>query len=425
MKNIKQEQGVTLIALIIMIILILILTKTAVTILAGSDGIVNETETSLSIAEISSLKEKISDDTIQNIIGNYSNLEYDRKTKIVYLKKNNGEREIIIELTKIRNEDMYLEHVHYHEYAFYNGETEIGTEHPTSAGEYVEKCKTCGEIKETHTMTENVPIDGVNHYTYLCTCGIKGNIVKHTSSSDATNTTPQTCTVCGMKLLEIKNVTITGYDVYVYGIDENEVDRVQFPSWTNNNGQDDLRSNWYTNSTASGTYQGNGTWYYRVNISDHNNEVGIYYTQYYVYKNSTSWDDRLINGSATITVPTENEPLYIKLWQYPQAENSSSTTVIINGTNYVSTGGSTRDDLANFWYERTYTVNVPVGTEITIKSNYGSSTQWYKDNNYVKASETTKFRMPPNATSLFVVPDVGGYNNSKRNVYYTTNVILY
>ena len=83
----------------------------------------------------------MSDDTIQNIIGNYSNLEYDRKTKIVYLKKNNGEREIIIELTKIRNEDMYLEHVHYHEYAFYNGETEIATEHPTSAGEYVEKCK--------------------------------------------------------------------------------------------------------------------------------------------------------------------------------------------------------------------------------------------------------------------------------------------
>ena len=109
MKNIKQEQGVPLIALIIMIILILILTKTAVTILAGSDGVVNETETSLSIAEISSLKEKIredikieemkakltgekiSDDTIESIISPYSNLEYDILEEIIYIKKENNE----------------------------------------------------------------------------------------------------------------------------------------------------------------------------------------------------------------------------------------------------------------------------------------------------------------------------------------------
>ena len=62
---------------------------------------------------------------------------------------------------------------------------------------------------------------------------------------------------------------------------------------------------------------------------------------------------------------------------------------------------------------------------ITIKSNYGSSTQWYKDYNYVKASEKTKFRMPPNATNLFVVPNVVGYDASMRHIQSTTNVILY
>ncbi len=86
---------------------------------------------------------------------------------------------------------------------------------------------------------------------------------------------------------EIKNVTSSGYDVYVYGVSDagSGVNRVQFPTWTESNGQDDIQSNWQTNSSALGKNQGNGTWYYRVNVSNHNNESGTYNTHIYLYDN--------------------------------------------------------------------------------------------------------------------------------------------
>ena len=89
---------------------------------------------------------------------------------------------------------------------------------------------------------------------------------------------------------EVKNLTTTGYDVYVYGITDTQsgVNRVQFPTWTNANGQDDIQSNWWypSNTVAKGTKQADGTtWVYHVNIKDHKNEVGLYYTHVYVYDN--------------------------------------------------------------------------------------------------------------------------------------------
>jgi prepilin-type N-terminal cleavage/methylation domain-containing protein len=87
---------------------------------------------------------------------------------------------------------------------------------------------------------------------------------------------------------EIKNVTSSGYDVYVYGVSDamSGIARVQFPTWTEYNGQDDIQANWETNSTATGVNQGNGTWYYRVNVSSHNNESGIYNTHVWIYDNA-------------------------------------------------------------------------------------------------------------------------------------------
>ncbi len=88
--------------------------------------------------------------------------------------------------------------------------------------------------------------------------------------------------------VEVKNVTSTGYDVYVYGVADSSsgVNRVQFPTWTEYNGQDDLLSSWQTNPQVTGQNQGNGTWYYRVNISSHNNESGKYITHIYIWDNA-------------------------------------------------------------------------------------------------------------------------------------------
>lgn len=88
--------------------------------------------------------------------------------------------------------------------------------------------------------------------------------------------------------VEIKNISLTGYDVYVYNVVDNYsgVNRVQFPTWTENNGEDDIQENWQINTIAKGTLQPDGTtWIYRVNITDHNNEYGLYNTDVYIYDN--------------------------------------------------------------------------------------------------------------------------------------------
>ena len=88
--------------------------------------------------------------------------------------------------------------------------------------------------------------------------------------------------------MEIKNVTPAGYDVYVYGVKDNGsgVNRVQFPTWTESKGQDDIQPNWQTDESSKGTKQADGTtWVYHVNITDHKTEAGEYNTHIYAYDN--------------------------------------------------------------------------------------------------------------------------------------------
>ena len=82
-----------------------------------------------------------------------------------------------------------------------------------------------------------------------------------------------------------------GYRVYAQ-VETNggaPIDRVQFPTWTDKNGQDDIQKNWENNSAASGTF---GAWsvdgqqynyMYYVDVSDHNNEYAGYNTHVYAY----------------------------------------------------------------------------------------------------------------------------------------------
>lgn len=82
--------------------------------------------------------------------------------------------------------------------------------------------------------------------------------------------------------VQVTNVTTEGYDVSCTVTDDVGVNRVQFPTWTDANGQDDLLSEWSTNPKASGTRNGD-VWTFHVNIADHNNERGTYWTHIYAY----------------------------------------------------------------------------------------------------------------------------------------------
>ena len=80
----------------------------------------------------------------------------------------------------------------------------------------------------------------------------------------------------------VSDVTETGYTVNCTVTDNTWINRVQFPTWTAYNEQDDIVPDWATNSLCSGTADGD-TYTYRVNISDHNYELGEYITHIYAY----------------------------------------------------------------------------------------------------------------------------------------------
>ena len=81
---------------------------------------------------------------------------------------------------------------------------------------------------------------------------------------------------------KVTNVTSSGYTVSCKVTDNTGVDRVQFPTWTNYQGQDDIFASWQTNPAASGKKNGD-IYTYQVHISAHNYESGQYITHIYAY----------------------------------------------------------------------------------------------------------------------------------------------
>ena len=127
------------------------------------------------------------------------------------------------------------------------------------------------ELDRGQTGTQSVVV-------YALNVGGGGNAIIGSGTVNITSdTTPPT-----ISNVSISNLTSSGYTISCTAIDANGVDRVQFPTWTTANGQDDLFANWTVNSAASGTKNGN-TYTYNVRISDHKNERGEYTTHIYAY----------------------------------------------------------------------------------------------------------------------------------------------
>jgi len=133
--------------------------------------------------------------------------------------------------------------------------------------------------------------------------------------------------------VEVKNVTKDGYDVYVYGVADtggSGISTVRFPTWTVANGQDDLPGTW-----PAGTNQGNGTWYFRVNASDHNNEEGYYNTHIYIYDNAGNQATAASQNNVYVdrtppTAPTDMQFVYGDWSRYTQGTWASQTIYAAN-----------------------------------------------------------------------------------------------
>jgi hypothetical protein len=116
-----------------------------------------------------------------------------------------------------------------------------------------------------------------NYITHIYAYDIAGNA----ASANAGQTyIDKTCPV--ISDVEVTDVDGTGYTVKCKVTDDKGVNRVQFPSWTKYNDQDDIISDWGSNSKASGTKDGD-YYTYRVKCSEHNNESGKYMTHIYAY----------------------------------------------------------------------------------------------------------------------------------------------
>ena len=85
--------------------------------------------------------------------------------------------------------------------------------------------------------------------------------------------------------VQVVDIDATGYTVTCCVEDAEGIAKVQFPTWTVADDQDDLAENWQNNPNCRGTQDGT-KWSFRVNDKDHNYERGYYATHIYAYDNN-------------------------------------------------------------------------------------------------------------------------------------------
>ena len=177
---------------------------------------------------------------------------------------------------------------------------------------------------------------------------------------------------------KVTNVDSTGYTVTCTVTDASGVNRVQFPTWTEKNGQDDLLSNWEVSSKASGTRNGN-TFTFRVKTSDHNNESGVYHTHIYAYDNSYRGNCAgAVTLTATVPVPTvavTGVSLNKTSLSFTGTGSSQTLTATVspsNATNKTLTWSSSNTSVATVSNGVVKAVGFGTAT-ITAKSNNGKT----------------------------------------------------
>ena len=177
---------------------------------------------------------------------------------------------------------------------------------------------------------------------------------------------------------KVTNVDSTGYTVTCTVTDASGVNRVQFPTWTEKNGQDDLLSGWEVSPKASGTRNGN-TFTFRVKTSDHNNESGVYHTHIYAYDNSYRGNCAgAVTLTATVPVPTvavTGVSLNKTSLSFTGTGSSQTLTATVspsNATNKTLTWSSSNTSVATVSNGVVKAVGFGTAT-ITAKSNNGKT----------------------------------------------------
>ena len=223
---------------------------------------------------------------------------------------------------------------------------------------------------------------------------------------------------------EVKNLTATGYDVYVYNVADagSGVHRVQFPTWTESNGQDDIISDWVTNSKSTGIKQSDGTtWVYHVNTTDHKNEYGKYNTHIYAYDNLGN--SKMI-GNVEPTVPGVTVTYNYSENGGTSATKTSATvgynlavdlTPTATKSGYTFVGWNTNKDATT----ALSSLNAPASGATLYAIFKKDITATYKYWNGSAATSTTKSATVYNKTTSATITAPTLANSSKDGITYT------
>lgn len=127
--------------------------------------------------------------------------------------------------------------------------------------------------------------------------------------------------------VQITDITNDGYTVTCEATDNADGSgmlKVCFPSWTDANGQDDLFDDWWNTTAVYSPISGN-TYSYRVNISDHNNEEGLYKTEIHAYDTAGNYSRYEVSTDIDIVIPLQSITL-----------NCSTLTLTVEETDKLS-----------------------------------------------------------------------------------------
>ncbi len=168
--------------------------------------------------------------------------------------------------------------------------------------------------------------------------------------------------------LTISDISSKGYTVKCKATDNVGLSRVQFPTWTDKNGQDDII--WGFGGKNGDTYT------YRVNVSAHNNETGKYHTHIYAFDYANNY------SVITITSFTPQDSYRVTF----NANGGSCETAnkdVKNGSTYGTLPTPIRTGFTfTGWYTaKSGGTKITADTKVTITATQTLYAQW-KANNY-------------------------------------------
>ncbi|MCI9004133.1 MAG: hypothetical protein HFH39_02605 [Lachnospiraceae bacterium] len=176
--------------------------------------------------------------------------------------------------------------------------------------------------------------------------------------------------ISDIRITELNN---SGYTVTCTVTDEggSGIERVQFPTWTVANNQDDLDPGWWIGGYSSGNLNGSSC-SFRVETSRHNEEDGFYVTHIYAFDKAGNYTSASIDA-----VEVDKTPPVISDVQIVSKDATGYTvqcTVTDNGSIWkvqfpTWTAENGQDDLAANWWESEFCAGKASGSVFTFRMN--------------------------------------------------------